>query len=59
MPQSRHRLKLHPLAWRELGNIFAELQQLAAGSRRRIRYLDQPCESDEVRYAVVVLERFC
>ena len=51
--------ELHPYAWREFGNTHEELKQLAAGSRRRIRYLDQQNEIvDEVKYGVVVLERF-
>lgn len=51
--------ELHPYAWREFGNTYEELKQLAAASRRRIRYLDQPSEiGDEVKYGVVVLERF-
>jgi FkbM family methyltransferase len=50
--------ELHPYAWREFGNTYEELKQLAAASRRRIRYLDQQREIGEVKYGVVVLERF-
>jgi FkbM family methyltransferase len=51
--------ELHPYAWREFGNTYEELRKLTAASRRRIRYLDQQCEiGDEVKYGVVILERF-
>jgi FkbM family methyltransferase len=51
--------ELHPYAWREFGSTYEELKQLAAASCRRIRYLDQQSEiGDEVKYGVVVLERF-
>jgi FkbM family methyltransferase len=50
--------EVHPYAWREFGNTYDELKQLAAAARRRIRYLDQQNEiADEVKYGVVVLER--
>jgi FkbM family methyltransferase len=50
--------ELHPYAWREFGNTYEELKQLAAASRRRIRYLDQQNEiAGEVKYGVVALER--
>jgi FkbM family methyltransferase len=51
--------ELHPYAWPEFGNTYEELIHLAAASRRRIRYLDQQRGiGDEVKYGVVVLERF-
>jgi FkbM family methyltransferase len=50
--------ELHPYAWAEFGNTCDELEQLVAASRRRIRYLDQRDEIGEVKYGVVVLERF-
>jgi hypothetical protein len=50
--------ELHPYAWQEFGSSYEELRQLAAASRRRIRYLDQQSEiGDEVKYGVVVLDR--
>jgi FkbM family methyltransferase len=50
--------ELHPYAWSEFGNTYDELRQLAAASRRRVRYLDQQdAIGGEVKYGVVVLER--
>ncbi len=50
--------ELHPYAWKELGNTFSELKDIAAASGRRIRYLDQEAEiGDRVEYGVVLLER--
>jgi FkbM family methyltransferase len=51
--------ELHPYAWPEFGNTVSDLKQVAAGSRRRIRYLDQDCEiGDQVEYGTVLLERY-
>lgn len=50
--------ELHPYAWREFGNTFAEFKQLVATAGRRIRYLDQDIEiGDQVEYGTVLLER--
>lgn len=50
--------ELHPYAWAEFGNTFAELKDLAAMSGRRIRYLDQDTEiGEQVEYGTVILER--
>jgi FkbM family methyltransferase len=50
--------ELHPYAWGEFGNTFAELKQLAAAAGRRIRYLDQDMEIGvQAEYGTVLLER--
>jgi hypothetical protein len=50
--------ELHPYAWPEFGNTFAELKILVATAGRRIRYLDQDAEiGDKVDYGIVLLER--
>jgi len=50
--------ELHPYAWREFGNTFAELRDLAAAAGRRIRYLDQDTEiGDKAEYGTVLIER--
>jgi FkbM family methyltransferase len=50
--------ELHPYAWSEFGNTFAELRDLAAAAGRRIRYLDQETEiGGHAQYGTVVLER--
>ena len=50
--------ELHPYAWREFGNTFAEFKQLATTAGRRIRYLDQDIETgDQAEYGTVLLER--
>jgi FkbM family methyltransferase len=50
--------ELHPYAWPEFGNTFAELKDLAAAGGRRIRYLDQDTEiGDKAEYGTVLLER--
>jgi FkbM family methyltransferase len=50
--------ELHPYAWPEFGNTFAELKDLAAAAGRRIRYLDQDTEiGDKAEYGTVLLER--
>jgi FkbM family methyltransferase len=50
--------ELHPYAWREFGNTFAELKGLASAAGRRIRYLDQSVEiGDQAGYGTVFLER--
>ena len=50
--------ELHPYAWPEFGNTFAELKDLAAAAGRRIRYLDQDTEiGDKAEYGIVLLER--
>jgi FkbM family methyltransferase len=49
--------ELHPYAWPEFGNTFAELKSLAELANRRIRYIDQ--EGDigaEPVYGTVLLE---
>jgi len=51
--------ELHPYAWSEFGNTLSDLKQVAAASRRRIRYLGQDCEiGDQVEYGTVQLERY-
>jgi FkbM family methyltransferase len=50
--------ELHPYAWLEFGNTFAELKDLAAAHGRHIRYLDEESEiSVSPKYGVVILER--
>lgn len=50
--------ELHPYAWPEFGNTFAELKDLAVTAGRRIRYLDQDTEiGDRAEYGTVLLER--
>jgi len=50
--------ELHPYAWKEFGNSFAELMALIAASGRHMRYIDQDVEVGEsVRYGTVLLER--
>jgi FkbM family methyltransferase len=50
--------ELHPYAWQEFGNTFAELKDLAAAAGRRIRYLDRDTEiGDRAEYGTVLLER--
>jgi hypothetical protein len=50
--------ELHPYAWPEFGNTFAELKDLAAAAGHRIRYLDQDTEiGDKAEYGTVLLER--
>lgn len=50
--------ELHPYAWLEFGNTFAELKDLAAAAGRRIRYLHQDTEiGDKAEYGTVLLER--
>jgi FkbM family methyltransferase len=50
--------ELHPYAWPEFGNTFAELKILVAAAGRHIRYLDQDAEiGDKADYGIVLLER--
>lgn len=50
--------ELHPYAWAEFGNTFAELKDLAGAHGRRIRYLDEDTEiNGSPIYGVVMLER--
>ena len=50
--------ELHPYAWQEFGNTFAELKDLVAAAGRRIRYLDRDTEiGDRAEYGTVLLER--
>jgi hypothetical protein len=50
--------ELHPYAWPEFGNTLQELKELAAESRRSIRYLDQTQEiGRSAVYGTVLLER--
>ncbi len=50
--------ELHPNAWPEFGNTFAELKDLTAAAGRRIRYLDPDTEiGEEAEYGTVLLER--
>jgi hypothetical protein len=50
--------ELHPYAWPEFGNTFAELKDLAAAAGRRMRFLDQDVEiGDTPEYGTVLLER--
>jgi len=50
--------ELHPYAWPEFGNTFAELKILVAAAGRHIRYLDQDAEiGDKANYGIVLLER--
>jgi FkbM family methyltransferase len=51
--------ELHPYAWPEFGNSFAELQQIVSAHSRRIRYLDEQSEiGSDPKYGVVLLERW-
>jgi hypothetical protein len=50
--------ELHPYAWPEFGNTFAELKMLVAAAGRHIRYLDRDAEiGDRANYGIVLLER--
>ena len=50
--------ELHPYAWEEFSNSFAELKMLVSNSGRRMRYLDQHAEiGSDVKYGTVLLER--
>lgn len=49
--------ELHPYAWPEFGNNFAELKALVTASGRRIRYLDPERDPKTVRYGMTALER--
>ncbi len=50
--------ELHPYAWPEFGNTFAELRTLCQSAGRRIRYLDATTElRDRPKYGAVLLER--
>lgn len=52
--------ELHPYAWPEFGSTLFDLKELAAASRRRIRYLDREAEIGScAEYGTVVLERQC
>jgi FkbM family methyltransferase len=50
-------VELHPYAWEEFGDTYEELKRIVSASGRRMRFLDQEGEMDEVRYGVVSLER--
>ena len=50
--------ELHPYAWPEFGNSFAELKDIVAASGRRIRYIDEDQEvGDTATYGTVLLEK--
>ena len=50
--------ELHPYAWPEFGNTFAELKDIVAASGRRIRYIDEDQEvGDTATYGTVLLEK--
>lgn len=49
--------ELHPYAWPEFGNSFAELNDIVAASGRRMRYLDEDGEIGDAIYGTVVLEK--
>jgi FkbM family methyltransferase len=49
--------ELHPYAWAEFDNTFAELKELMTSARRQMRYLDQNEMVCEAKYGAVVLER--
>lgn len=50
--------ELHPYAWPEFGNTFAELKDIVAASGRRIRYIDENHEiGDTAVYGTVLLEK--
>jgi FkbM family methyltransferase len=49
--------ELHPYAWPEFGNTFAELKNLVTENGRRLRYLDQHAEiGTSVEYGTVLIE---
>jgi FkbM family methyltransferase len=50
--------ELHPYAWPEFGDTFAELKALVAGAGRRMRYLGTDCEiSGDPTYGTVLIDR--
>ncbi|OAI44849.1 hypothetical protein AYO42_00610 [Rhizomicrobium sp. SCGC AG-212-E05] len=50
--------ELHPYAWPEFGNTFAELKDIVSASGRRIRYIDEENEvGDAAIYGTVLLEK--
>ena len=50
--------ELHPYAWPEFGNTYAELKDLVAETGRRMRFIDQDVEvGDTPLYGTVLLER--
>jgi FkbM family methyltransferase len=49
--------ELHPYAWNEFGNEFAELKDLVSSSGRRMRYLGSECEMTQPEYGSVLIER--
>jgi FkbM family methyltransferase len=50
--------ELHPYAWPEFGNTFAELKDIVSAAGRRIRYIDQDTEiGNTPKYGTVLLER--
>jgi FkbM family methyltransferase len=50
--------ELHPYAWPEFGNTFAELKQIVNESGRRMRYIDREKEvGEDPEYGAVILER--
>lgn len=50
--------ELHPYAWLEFGDTFAELKALVALAGRRMRYLGTDCEiSDDPTYGTVLIDR--
>jgi FkbM family methyltransferase len=49
--------ELHPFAWSDFGNTFAQLQEIVTAAGRWMRYLDQDCPVHKPEYGTVVLER--
>ncbi len=50
--------ELHPYAWSEFGNTFAELKDFVAAHGRRMRYLDQKAPIGDVpKYGTVIPRR--
>jgi len=48
--------ELHPYAWEEFGNKFAELKHLVSSSGRRMRYLGSEREVTEPEYGILLIE---
>jgi FkbM family methyltransferase len=49
--------ELHPYAWPEFGNSFAELKDVVSAAGRRIRYIDEDNEAANAVYGTVLLEK--
>lgn len=49
--------ELHPFAWSDFGNTFAQLQDIVTSAGRWMRYLDQDFPLRDPQYGTVVLEQ--